>query len=369
MKTSTGDAYTTYLQDVNVAKDQLDLAVNLVNTQQTVRASYMGLGVEIPGDTLRSQLNLPEGTGLVINWIDDAGPAKGILHQHDVLQKLEDQLLVNGEQLVTLVRLHKPGETIPLTILRESRPLTITLKLAEKDVSPLKSYLRLDTIRQENLDAPNATVLRQQGTLGTIDHYLTQRLAQPIIEPTTQPDRRTLIRRITLDMTGVPPTASEIESFVNDKSPDAYQKLIQRLTSSPAHKEQTPSAWKDVELTNSTQPNGFQLSQISGAADWSSSLVLLNGEALNGEVLTRAARTGPVTIDDGELFMWLQTGPDGNAELTALERATGKNLFKGPIGTPEQWKSVPENVRQKFDSWRQAMQRASHAPATQPATK
>src|SRR5881227_687953 len=119
VKTSTGDAYTTYLQDVNVAKDQLDIAVNLVNTPQTVRASYMGVGVEIPGDTLRSQLKLPEGTGLVINWIDDAGPAKGILHQHDVLQKLEDQLLINGEQLVTLVRLHKPGETIQLTILRE----------------------------------------------------------------------------------------------------------------------------------------------------------------------------------------------------------------------------------------------------------
>src|SRR5258706_12159644 len=52
-KNSAVDVYTTYVQDVNAAQAQFDVAVNLVNSAPTVRASYMGVGVDIPGDTLR----------------------------------------------------------------------------------------------------------------------------------------------------------------------------------------------------------------------------------------------------------------------------------------------------------------------------
>jgi hypothetical protein len=108
---------------------------------KTVKSAYLGIGVDKPDPTLRAQLKLPEGAGLVVNFVDEAGPSKAAVKVHDVLQKLEDQVLVNGDQLVTLVRMRKPGDTLRLTVLREAAPVTVEVKLAEKELPPLHSYL------------------------------------------------------------------------------------------------------------------------------------------------------------------------------------------------------------------------------------
>ena len=77
----------------------------------------------------------------MVNFVDEAGPSKDAVKVHDVLQKLDDQVLVNGDQLVTLVRMRKPGDTLRLTVLREAAPVTVEVKLAEKELPPLHSYL------------------------------------------------------------------------------------------------------------------------------------------------------------------------------------------------------------------------------------
>ena len=94
--------------------------------------AYLGIGVEPPGEALRSQLSLPDGAGLVVNYVADEGPSKDVIHMHDVLQKLDDQILVNGEQLVTLVRMHKPGEAITLTLLRQASPRSERITLGHR---------------------------------------------------------------------------------------------------------------------------------------------------------------------------------------------------------------------------------------------
>lgn len=117
------------------------IALRAATSEPKVRSSYMGVGVDVPNDTVRAQLKLPEGSGLVVNYVDDNGPAKDVIRQHDVLQKLDDQLLINGAQLVTLVRMHKPGETIQMTVIREAKPVTVPIKLSEKELAPLSTYL------------------------------------------------------------------------------------------------------------------------------------------------------------------------------------------------------------------------------------
>ena len=72
------------------------MAVRAATNEAKVKASYMGVGVDVPNDTVRAQLKLPEGSGLVVNYVDADGPAKDLIRQHDVLQKLDDQLLING---------------------------------------------------------------------------------------------------------------------------------------------------------------------------------------------------------------------------------------------------------------------------------
>ena len=134
-------AYDVSWQPQHLVLDR-NPAWTLVRAQpNTVKAAYLGVGVATPEATLRSQLKLPEGAGLVVNFVDEAGPSKEGVKVHDVLQKLDDQLLVNSDQLVTLVRMRKPGDTLRLTLIREAAPVTVEVKLVEKDLPPLQSYL------------------------------------------------------------------------------------------------------------------------------------------------------------------------------------------------------------------------------------
>jgi hypothetical protein len=75
---------------------------------------------------------LADGAGLVVNYVDDKGPSNQAVQKHDVLEKLDDQILVNAEQLMTLVRMHKPDESVSLTLIREAKPLTVQVKLGAK---------------------------------------------------------------------------------------------------------------------------------------------------------------------------------------------------------------------------------------------
>lgn len=79
-----------------------------------------------------------------------------------------------------------------------------------------------------------------------IDKFILARLEKEGVQPVAPADRRTLIRRVTLDLTGLPPTPQEVTAFLNDKSPDAYAKLVERLLASPAYGERWGRFWLDV---------------------------------------------------------------------------------------------------------------------------
>jgi hypothetical protein len=78
-----------------------------------------------------------------------------------------------------------------------------------------------------------------------IDAFIQARLAREGLKPAPEADRRTLIRRVSLDLTGLPPTLREVDAFVNDKSPDAYEKVVDRLLASPRYAEQQAMHWLD----------------------------------------------------------------------------------------------------------------------------
>jgi hypothetical protein len=83
-------------------------------------------------------------------------------------------------------------------------------------------------------------------TPGTIDSLLSERLAEKGLAFSPPADRRTLIRRVSLDLTGLAPTAAEIEAFAADPSPDAYPQLIDRLLASPHYGERWGRHWLDL---------------------------------------------------------------------------------------------------------------------------
>ncbi len=76
-----------------------------------------------------------------------------------------------------------------------------------------------------------------------LDYYVLSRLEANRLSPSDEADKSTLIRRVTFDLTGLPPTPSEVESFVKDKRRDAYERLVERLLASPRFGERMASLW------------------------------------------------------------------------------------------------------------------------------
>ncbi len=81
---------------------------------------------------------------------------------------------------------------------------------------------------------------------GRIDRFVVARFQKEQLQPTVQADRRTLIRRVTFDLIGLPPTPEEVQEFLADVSPQAYENLIERLLASPHYGERWARLWLDV---------------------------------------------------------------------------------------------------------------------------
>jgi cytochrome c553 len=79
-----------------------------------------------------------------------------------------------------------------------------------------------------------------------IDAFVLARLESESIQPSPEADRRTLLRRVSLDLTGLPPTPDEIASFAADNRPDAYERVVDRLLASPHYGEKWARQWLDL---------------------------------------------------------------------------------------------------------------------------
>jgi mono/diheme cytochrome c family protein len=88
-----------------------------------------------------------------------------------------------------------------------------------------------------------------------IDAFIFTKLREQQLGFAPEADRQTLIRRVTLDLTGLPPTPAEVDAFVNDHSPDAYEKVVDRLLASPTYGERWARHWLDV--AGYADSNGF----------------------------------------------------------------------------------------------------------------
>src|SRR5262249_13342766 len=79
-----------------------------------------------------------------------------------------------------------------------------------------------------------------------IDAFIQDRLAREGLQPSPEADRRTLLRRVTLDLTGLTPTPEEMDAFLKDNSAEAYEKVVDRLLASPGYAEKQTMHWLDA---------------------------------------------------------------------------------------------------------------------------
>jgi hypothetical protein len=111
---------------------------------------------------------------------------------------------------------------------------------------------------------PVKPVALPEGTGSPIDRFIQQKLNAAKLTAAPEAERRVLIRRVTFDLTGLPPTPEEVQAFVGDPSPNSYEKLVDRLLASPRFGERSARLWLD--LVRYADSDGYRLDEYRPTA-------------------------------------------------------------------------------------------------------
>jgi Protein of unknown function (DUF1549)/Protein of unknown function (DUF1553) len=118
--------------------------------------------------------------------------------------------------------------------------------------SAQKSYWAFQPVKK----SPVPAVKNKAWVKTPLDAFILAKLEENNLQPNPRADKLTLLRRATIDMTGLPPTPEEIQAFLTDRSPDAWEKVVDRLLASPAYGERWGRHWLDV--ARYADSNGFK---------------------------------------------------------------------------------------------------------------
>lgn len=116
------------------------------------------------------------------------------------------------------------------------------------------------SLRPLKADVPPADSVPKEWRENPIDVFIYSKLKAAGLTPNLPADRRTLIRRVTYDLTGLPPTPAEIAAFADDRAPNAYERLLDRLLASPRYGEHVGRQWLDVVRFG--ESTGFEVNHI-----------------------------------------------------------------------------------------------------------
>src|SRR3954471_9136656 len=195
---------------------------------------------------IRGNLRLDTRAGLLKGG--DLGPAvvpgdpdrslliRAVRHDDPDMQMPPDGRLTPGE-IGTLEKWVRAGMPTPPDESRDAAAAGPARPAADP-----KEWWSFRPAREPDLPA----VRDESWPRNAIDRFVLARLEAAGIRPAPEADRRTLIRRLSFDLTGLPPSPEEVATFVRDDAPDAYERLVERLLASPAYGERWGRHWLDV---------------------------------------------------------------------------------------------------------------------------
>ncbi|HEX4948004.1 MAG TPA: DUF1549 domain-containing protein, partial [Blastocatellia bacterium] len=126
---------------------------------------------------------------------------------------------------------------------REGESKTVAATRAEPyDYAAARKFWSLQPLQQPTIPA----VKNQAWVKSPIDHFILAKLEAKTLAPVADADKLTLLRRATFDLTGLPPTPREVDDFLNDHTPDAFAKVVDRLLASTAYGEKWGRHWLDL---------------------------------------------------------------------------------------------------------------------------
>ena len=168
--------------------------------------------------------------------------------------KPEDSLLLRAIEHTTKDLKMPPGQALPA---EQVQAFSAWIKMGAPDprdgVAPVSAKPAYDWDKERkhwayqplrNVAPPAENEPEWNRT--AVDRFLRAKLREKGLHPLARTDRRTLLRRVTFNLTGLPPTAAETDAFLADASPSAFEKVVERLLASPAYGEHWGRHWLDV---------------------------------------------------------------------------------------------------------------------------
>jgi hypothetical protein len=180
---------------------------------------------------------------------------------------------------------------------------------------------------------------KSQWVRNPIDHFVLQKLDLEGLSPSQEADRSTLIRRLSIDLVGLPPTIEEVDAFVNDANPDAYEVLVDRLMASPHYGERMALSWLDA--ARYADSNGFQQDGDTWQWIWRDWVV----KALNED------------LPFDKFTIWQLAGdllPDATSEqkiASAFNRNHLLNGEGGAIAEEQRWVGLFDRMETTSTTW------------------
>jgi mono/diheme cytochrome c family protein len=171
---------------------------------------------------------------------------------HDDTPKMPPKRKLRPEQIAALTRWIERGAPWPEVVVavRPPAPAAGSFKIRPKD----REFWSFRPVADPSLPPVRDAAWPQT----SLDYFVRAAQEASGLRPALPADRRTLLRRVTFDLIGLPPTAEEVEAFVNDPRPDAYEKVVDRLLASPLYGERWARHWLDVARYGEDQAHTFQ---------------------------------------------------------------------------------------------------------------
>ncbi|HYP09275.1 MAG TPA: PSD1 and planctomycete cytochrome C domain-containing protein, partial [Bryobacteraceae bacterium] len=170
---------------------------------------------------------------------------QAISYQHNL--KMPPSGKLPGDQIEKLTAWVKMGAPDP----RSDAPVVAAANKGY-DFAEARKFWAFQPVRKPAVPQ----VARRSWVSTPVDAFLLAKLESQGLQPAAEADRRTLLRRVTFDLTGLPPKPAEIDTFLNDRSPDAFAKLVDRLLASPQYGERWARHWLD--LVRYAETNGHE---------------------------------------------------------------------------------------------------------------
>jgi hypothetical protein len=166
----------------------------------------------------------------------------------------------------------------------------------------------------------------------SIDAFVRKNLQAHSLSPSPRADKATLLRRLSLDLTGLPPTPEELEAFVSDESPDAYEKQVDRLIASPQYGERMAVPWLDaVRYADTVGYHGDQNSRVFPYRDYvieafnsNKPFDIFTREQIAGDQLPEAGDEQKIAT--GFLRLNLMTREGGAQDAEYLAKSAGDRV-------------------------------------------